>query len=346
MAYLGVEYWRFLQKGCWYFTDCDFVKAWVNNQNIRNILHFSDTSNLLDVSFDIDVRLSRSNELTNTQPILLGGAYALISERDANLVALDLLDGGATEWTLQTRMAHSATPIVVNDDEAGQWVIYDLSQAGILRQFLVDYTNPSVATLSYAANCVGFINAMSVGNNNNNNLVEYTNVVSPQRWPICCLVLWQSSGVCNTRWFRYCDTSECRWDLDSLEQSFRHPHGSAVPDVVLECTSDCSAVQFTDCFTIRFTHYDGTHSQRSDPCSGFHHAKHRSIGSAPLRTFHEQQTLCPHTGSLCNQLSIYCGAHMPKRPQNNQMSNCAWIVSQLFTQSRKQNNYNNNFHIV
>ena len=154
-------------------TDRDFVKAWVNNQNIRNILHFSDTSNLSDVSFDIDVRLSRSDEPTNTQPVLLGGAYALISERDANLVALDLLDGGATEWTLQTRTAHSATPIVVNDDEAGRWVIYDLSQAGILRQFLVDYTNPSEATLSYAANCVGFINATSVGNNNNN-LVEYT----------------------------------------------------------------------------------------------------------------------------------------------------------------------------
>ena len=113
-------------------TDCEFVMAWVNNQNIRNILHFSDMSNLSDVSFDIDVRLSRSNEPTNTQPVLLGGAYALISERDANLVALDLLDGGATEWTLQTRTAHSATPIVVNDDEVGQWVIYDLSQAGIL----------------------------------------------------------------------------------------------------------------------------------------------------------------------------------------------------------------------
>ena len=165
-------------------TDCDFVKAWVNNQNIRNILHFSDMSNLSDVSFDIDVRLSRSNEPTNTQPVLLGGAYALISEQDANLVALDLLDGGATEWMLQTRTAHLAMPIVVNDDEAGQWVIYDLSQAGILRQFLVDYTNPSAATLSYAANCVGFINATSVGNNNNNNLVEYTSVVSPWQWPI------------------------------------------------------------------------------------------------------------------------------------------------------------------
>ena len=95
-------------------------------------------------------------------------------------MALDLLDGGATEWTLQTWMAQSATPIVVNDDEASQWVIYDLSQAGILQQFLVDYTNPSAATLSYAANCVGFINATSVGNNHNNNLVEYTSVVSPQ----------------------------------------------------------------------------------------------------------------------------------------------------------------------
>ena len=114
-------------------TDCNFVKAWVNNQNIRNILHFSDTSNLSDVSFDIDVHLSRSNEPTNTQPVLLGGAYALILERDANLVALDLLDGGAMEWMLQTWMAHSAMPIVMNDDEAGQWVIYDLSQAGILR---------------------------------------------------------------------------------------------------------------------------------------------------------------------------------------------------------------------
>ena len=92
-------------------TDCDFVKAWVNNQNIRNILHFSDMSNLLDVSFDIDVRLSRSNEPTNTQPVLLGGAYALISERDANLVALDLLDGGATEWMLQTRTAHRRRPL-------------------------------------------------------------------------------------------------------------------------------------------------------------------------------------------------------------------------------------------
>ena len=67
------------------------------------------------MSFDIDVHLSRSNELTNTQPILLGGAYALISEQDTNLVALDLLDSGATEWMLQTRMAHSAMPIVVND---------------------------------------------------------------------------------------------------------------------------------------------------------------------------------------------------------------------------------------
>ena len=56
-------------------TDCEFVKAWVNNQNIRNILHFSDMSNLSDVSFDIDVRLSRSNEPTNTQPVLLGGSY-------------------------------------------------------------------------------------------------------------------------------------------------------------------------------------------------------------------------------------------------------------------------------
>ena len=61
-------------------TNCDFVKAWVNNQNIRNILHFSNMSNLSDVSFDIDVHLSRSNEPTNTQPVLLGGAYALISE--------------------------------------------------------------------------------------------------------------------------------------------------------------------------------------------------------------------------------------------------------------------------
>ena len=120
----------------------------------------------------------------STQPVLLGGAYALISERDVNLVALDLLDGGATEWTLQTRMAHSVTPIVVNDDEDSQWVIYNLSQAGILRQFLVDYTNPSAATLSYAANCVGLINATSVGNNNNNNLVEYTSVVSPWQWLI------------------------------------------------------------------------------------------------------------------------------------------------------------------
>ena len=85
---------------------------------------------------------------------------------------------------LQTRTAHSAMPIVMNDDEVGQWVICDLSQAGILQQFLVDYTNPSAATLSYAANCVGFINAMSVGNNNNNNLVEYTSVVSPWQWPI------------------------------------------------------------------------------------------------------------------------------------------------------------------
>ena len=84
------------------------------------------------MSFDIDVRLSRSNEPTNTQPVLLGGAYALISERDANLVTLNLLDGGATEWTLQTRTTHSATPIVVNDDEVSQWVIYGLSQAGIL----------------------------------------------------------------------------------------------------------------------------------------------------------------------------------------------------------------------
>ena len=127
-------------------TDCNFVKAWVNNQNIRNILHFSDMSNLSDMSFDIDMRLSRSNEPTNTQPVLLGGAYALISEQDANLVALDLVDGGATEWTLQTRTAHLAMPIVVNDDEASQWVIYDLSQAGILRQFLVDYTNASAAS--------------------------------------------------------------------------------------------------------------------------------------------------------------------------------------------------------
>ena len=31
------------------------------------------------------------------------------------------------------------------------------------------------------------------------------------------------------------------------------------------------------------------------------------------------KTLCPRTGSLCNRLSIYRGAHMPKRPQNNQM---------------------------
>ena len=86
----------------------------------------------------------------------------------------------------------------------------------------------------------------------------------------CHLVLWRSSGVCDTRWFRYCDTSERQWDLDSLEQSFCHPHCIAVPDAVLECTSDHSTVQFTDCFTIRFTHYDCTHSQRSDPCSSFH----------------------------------------------------------------------------
>ena len=31
------------------------------------------------------------------------------------------------------------------------------------------------------------------------------------------------------------------------------------------------------------------------------------------------KTLCPCTGSLRNRLSIYHGAHMPKRPQNNQM---------------------------
>ena len=61
-------------------TSCDFVKAWVNNQNIRNILHFSDTSNLSGMSFDIDVHLSRSNEPTNTQPVLLGGPCALILE--------------------------------------------------------------------------------------------------------------------------------------------------------------------------------------------------------------------------------------------------------------------------
>ena len=59
-------------------------------------------------------------------------------------------NGRSSEWTLHTWMAHLATPIAVNDDEAGWWVIYDLSQAGILRQFLVDYTSP---TLSYAANC-------------------------------------------------------------------------------------------------------------------------------------------------------------------------------------------------
>ena len=72
------------------------------------------------------------------------------------------------------------------------------------------------------------------------------------------------------------------------------------------------------------------------------------------------KTLCPHTGSLHNRLSIYRRAHMPKHPQNNQMrcalhmwgnkskydqqfctvrhvmSICAWIVSQLFTQSRNK----------
>ena len=31
------------------------------------------------------------------------------------------------------------------------------------------------------------------------------------------------------------------------------------------------------------------------------------------------KTLCPCTGSLRNRLSIYCGAHMPKHLQNNQM---------------------------
>ena len=133
----------------------------------------------------------------------------------------------------------------------------------------------------------------------------------PGNGRFCCLVLWRSSGICDTRWFCYCDTSECRWDLDSLEQSFRHPHCSTVPDAILECTSDHSAIRFTDCFTIRFTHYDGTHSQRSDPCSSFHRADHRSIGSTPSRTFHKQRTFCPCTGSLCNRLSIYRGAHMP-----------------------------------
>ena len=31
------------------------------------------------------------------------------------------------------------------------------------------------------------------------------------------------------------------------------PHCSTVPDAILECTSDHSAVRFTDCFTIQFT---------------------------------------------------------------------------------------------
>ena len=51
--------------------------------------------------------------------------------------------------------------------------------------------------------------------------MEYT---ASQCGQFCRLVQWRSSGVCDTRWFGYCDTSVCRCDLDSLEQSFHHHH--------------------------------------------------------------------------------------------------------------------------
>ncbi|KAL7560817.1 hypothetical protein ACA910_013253 [Epithemia clementina (nom. ined.)] len=137
------------------------VVGWVNNANIRAILHYGTDSTENDVPADFESRLSRDNQPVTTQPVLMG-SHVLVAEQSADTLALDLFDGGNEDWRIDSFTTHVASPVVITDADAGQFVVYDLSQVGILRQVVVEFGSPSAPTETYAANCAGFIEPSAI----------------------------------------------------------------------------------------------------------------------------------------------------------------------------------------
>ena len=140
-------------------TNRYFLRAWVQDASIASLLQQASVSSNVDIGATIDARISRQNGPVETRPVLLGETLVLVPDLESNLLAYDLSgsDGNGAAWTIDTGSSHAAAPIVIPDPDKEQWIVYHVTEAGILRQVLVDFDSPRTPTLAYAANCQGLL---------------------------------------------------------------------------------------------------------------------------------------------------------------------------------------------